>query len=59
MQSTMETTERHTVRLSVEVAPEEFSRDLDRAYRKVAGEVKIPGFRKGKVPRQIIDARIG
>jgi trigger factor len=59
MQSTMETTERHTVRLSVEVGPEEFSRDLDRAYRKVAGEVKIPGFRKGKVPRQIIDARIG
>src|SRR5712692_8393552 len=45
--------------MSVEVEAEEVARDLDRAYRKVAGEVKIPGFRKGRVPRQIIDARIG
>ena len=59
MQTTVETTDRHVVRLSVEVPPEEFAKDLDRAYRKVANQVKIPGFRKGKVPRQIIDARIG
>ncbi|MBA3739397.1 MAG: trigger factor [Actinobacteria bacterium] len=59
MQTTLEEAAKHTVRLSVEVAPDEFSRDLDRAYRKVAGEVKIPGFRKGKVPKRIIDARIG
>ena len=45
----------HTVRLQVEVPPEEFKRDLDRAYRHVAGEVKIPGFRKGKAPRPVID----
>lgn len=59
MQTTLEETDRHVVRLSVEVPPEEFSRDLDKAYRKVAGEVRIPGFRKGKVPKQIIDARVG
>jgi trigger factor len=59
MQSTFEETAKHTVRLAVEVPPEEFAPDLDRAYRKVAGEVKVPGFRKGKVPRQIIDARVG
>jgi trigger factor len=59
MQTTVEETAKHTVRLSVEVPPEEFAQDLNRAYRKVAGEVKIPGFRKGKVPRQIIDARVG
>jgi trigger factor len=59
MQTTIEETDKHVVRLSVEVPPEEVSRDLDRAYRKVAAEVRIPGFRKGKVPRQIIDARIG
>ena len=59
MQTTFEETDRHTVRLSVEVAPEEFERDLDKAYRKVASEVRIPGFRKGKVPKAIIGARIG
>jgi trigger factor len=59
MQTTLEETDKHVVRLSVEVAPDEFSRDLDKAYRKVAGEVRIPGFRKGKVPKQIIDARVG
>jgi trigger factor len=59
MQTTLEETDRHVVRLSVEVPPEEFARDLDKAYRKVAGEVRIPGFRRGKVPRQVIDARVG
>ena len=39
MQTTLEETHRHVVRLSVEVPPEEFARDLDRAYRKVAGQI--------------------
>lgn len=59
MHATVEETGKHVVRLSVEIPPEEVSRDLARAYRKVAGEVRIPGFRKGKVPRQVIDARVG
>jgi trigger factor len=59
MQTTVEETDKHVVRLTVEVPPEEFERDLLRAYRKVAGQVKIPGFRKGKVPKKIIDARVG
>ncbi len=59
MQTTVEEQERHTVRLVVEVSPEEFAGDLDRAYRKVAGQVRIPGFRKGKAPRQVIDAMVG
>jgi trigger factor len=59
MQTTVEETDKHVVRLQVEVTPEEFAPDLDRTYRKLAQEVRIPGFRKGKVPRQIIDARVG
>ena len=59
MQTTVEETDRHIVRLQVEVPPEEFAQDLDRTYRKLAKDVRIPGFRKGKVPRQIIDARVG
>lgn len=59
MQTTVEETDKHTVKLTVEVEPERFGKDLDRAYRKVAQEVRIPGFRKGKVPRKVIDAQIG
>jgi trigger factor len=59
MQSTIEETKKHTVKLTVEVPPEEFGKDLDRTYRSIAEQVKIPGFRKGKVPRRIIDAQIG
>ena len=59
MQTTVEETDKHKVKLTIEVPPDDFGRDLDRAYRKVARQVKIPGFRKGKVPRQVIDAQIG
>ncbi len=59
MQTTVQETDKHTVKLTIEVPPEEFGKDLDRAYRKIAQQVRIPGFRKGKVPRKIIDAQIG
>ncbi len=59
MQTNVETTEKHTVKLTVEVSPEDFAKDLDQAYRSIANQVKIPGFRKGKVPRQIIDTQVG
>jgi trigger factor len=59
MQTTVEATVPHTVKLTIEVPPEEFAEDLDRTYRSIANQVKIPGFRKGKVPKQIIDTQIG
>jgi trigger factor len=59
MQTTVETTEKHTVKLTVEITPDEYSKELDATYRSISNQVKIPGFRKGKVPKQIIDAQIG
>ncbi len=59
MQTTVEETDKHKVKVTVEVEPDRFGKDLDRAYRKVAQQVRIPGFRKGKVPRRVIDAQIG
>jgi trigger factor len=59
MQTTVETTQPHTVKLTIEVSADEFGRDLDRTYRAIANQIKVPGFRKGKVPRQIIDTQIG
>jgi trigger factor len=59
MHTTVEETDKHKVRLTVEVDPDRIGKDLDRAYRRIAQQVKIPGFRKGKVPRKVIDAQIG
>ncbi len=59
MQTTVESTDKHTVKLTVEVPIEELEKDLDKAYRSIANQVKIPGFRKGKVPKRIIDAKVG
>ncbi|MFM7718916.1 MAG: trigger factor [Actinomycetota bacterium] len=59
MQTSMKNAGEHRVRLTVEVPPDEFGKDLDAAYRRLAERVRVPGFRKGKAPRQIIDAQIG
>ncbi|MFB3738620.1 MAG: trigger factor [Candidatus Velamenicoccus archaeovorus] len=59
MQTTVEQTDRHKVKLTVEIPADRFGKDLDRTYRKVAQQVRVPGFRKGKVPRRIIDAQLG
>jgi len=47
------------VRLTVEVPFDELKSDLDHAYREFGRQVRIPGFRPGHVPRQILDQRIG
>ena len=56
MQTTIENTDKHTVKLTVEVPADEYSKDMDQAYRSIANQVKIPGFRKGKVPRPASNA---
>jgi trigger factor len=47
------------VKLTIEVPFEELKPSLDKAYREVAKQVRIPGFRPGRVPPRVIDARIG
>jgi trigger factor len=47
------------VRLSVEVPFDELKPSLDKAYREVGRQVRIPGFRPGRVPPPVIDSRIG
>lgn len=59
MRSTLEPLEGNKVRLSVEVDEREFDRALDAAFRRIAREVRIPGFRPGKVPRRLLEARLG
>ena len=59
VKSTVETLEPTKVRLTVEVPYEEMSSEMAKAYKDIAEQVSIPGFRKGKVPARIIDQRFG
>jgi trigger factor len=45
--------------LTVEVPAEEFERAVDQAWRRVAGRVNIPGFRRGKAPRPLVERHVG
>jgi trigger factor len=47
------------VRLHVAIPASEFDKAVDAAFRKLASDVKIPGFRPGKAPRQLLEARFG
>ena len=47
------------VKVTVEVPFSELGPELDKAYQALAQQVNIPGFRRGKAPRQLIDARVG
>ncbi|MET1043806.1 MAG: trigger factor [Microbacteriaceae bacterium] len=46
-------------KLTIAVTPEELKPSIDHAYKHIAEQVNIPGFRKGKVPAPIIDQRVG
>jgi trigger factor len=59
VKSTVETLEPTKVRLTVEIPVEELKSEMDKAYKSIANQVSIPGFRKGHVPARIIDQRFG
>lgn len=59
MKSAVETLNPTRVKLTVEVTYDELKPSLDAAYKTIAGQVNVPGFRKGKVPPRIIDQRVG
>jgi trigger factor len=59
VKTSVEPLEGNKVKLSVEVDEVEFDKALDAAFRRIAKEVRIPGFRPGKAPRKILEARVG
>ncbi|MFI5846111.1 trigger factor [Catenuloplanes sp. NPDC051500] len=59
MKSTVETLSPTRVRLAIEVPFAELEPSLKKAYRELAQQVQIPGFRRGKVPTSVIDQRVG
>ena len=59
MKSSVEVLSPTRVRLDVEVPYAELEAHVANAYKKVAAQVNIPGFRKGKIPASMIDQRVG
>ncbi len=59
VKSSVEALEGNKVKVIVNISEEEFEKDLDAAFKRLAGEVRLPGFRPGKAPRKVLEARIG
>ncbi len=59
MKSAIEPLEGNKVKVSVEVEAQEFEKAVDAAFKKIAREVRVPGFRPGKAPRRLLEARLG
>lgn len=59
MKANWEKIEKNVGLLEVEIDEQQVTEALDKAFRKVVAKVNVPGFRKGKVPRQIFEARFG
>ena len=59
MRATAAPEEGNKVRLSVEIDETEIDEALDGVMRRLSREVRVPGFRPGKVPRRVIEARMG
>ncbi|HEX5595717.1 MAG TPA: trigger factor [Micromonosporaceae bacterium] len=59
MESTIETLSPTRVRLAIEVPFAELEPSVKKAYREIAQQVNVPGFRRGKIPTAVIDQRVG
>jgi trigger factor len=59
VKSAVETLSPTRAKLTVEVPFEELKPSLDAAYKKIAQQINVPGFRKGKVPPAVIDRQVG
>lgn len=55
----MDKVEPNVVKFEIEVAAEEFEEGLEKAFKKNAGRFNVPGFRKGKAPRAVVERHYG
>ncbi len=59
MKSTVEKLSPTRVRINVEVPFGELKPDFDKAYKELAKQIRLPGFRPGKAPAKLLEARVG
>ncbi|MDO4908789.1 MAG: trigger factor [Corynebacterium sp.] len=58
MKSSVDRLDDTTVKLSIEVPFAEMEPEFDRAYKEIAKQINVPGFRRGKAPRKVIETRV-
>lgn len=59
MRAVAEKIEKNKVKLIIELDNERFARALNRVYKRIANEIDIPGFRRGKAPKFLLDRYVG
>ena len=59
MKATKDKTENHQAYLTIQVEPGELEKSLEGAYHRLVQKARVPGFRKGKAPRAILERYIG
>lgn len=59
MSVTVEKLEKSMVKLTIEVAPEDFDKAVEKVYRRERNRIAVPGFRRGKAPRKLIEKMYG
>lgn len=59
MNHQVEKLENSMVKLTLEISPEQFEKAMDVAYNKAKKQISLPGFRKGKAPRKLVEKAYG
>ena len=59
VQSSVETLTENRVKLTVELDEKEFETEIEAAFKRIAREVRVPGFRPGRAPRRLLEAQLG
>jgi trigger factor len=59
MQTKIEHLAENSIRMTITVSEEEFEKSIDQAFKTLAKQVRLPGFRPGKAPRKILEQQIG
>ena len=59
VRSSVETLTDHRVKLTIELDEAEFETEIEAAFKRIAREVRIPGFRPGRAPRRLLEAQLG
>ena len=59
MNATVTPVDQHKVTLTIEVPAKDVTKGIQQAVKRIAGQVNIPGFRKGKAPRRILEMNFG
>ena len=59
MKYTFEKAKKSTVKITIDLTAKEWQASIESAYEKIKGRFSIPGFRKGKAPKKVIESAYG